>query len=238
MNKIINIIWCSIYCALFFINANTQQLGADFSISNFLVNVISVTLNKGFSYTLNNLFTTSHHITNSITPYIGSSTTGYTISSNTATHPTILLSILGIYTIKLDVLTYRNAHLCETAMATKGKTAFINVTSTPNTSATYNEITIPSINGTYTICTALTATVNEASTFQWYKDDNAILGANITTYIPTEAGIYQVITSLDTGYWVPTLASPSDKRLKKILYISVLTLLIVFKQLSTTILMM
>lgn len=233
-------IWCSICCALFLINANTQQLGADFSISNFLVNVISVTLNKGVSYTLNNLFTTSHHITNSITPYSGSSTTGYTISSNTATHPTILLYILGIYTIKLDVLTYRNspAYLCGTAMTTKGKTAFINVTSTPNTSATYNETTIPSINGTGTICTALTATVNEASTFQSYKDDNAILEANIATYIPTEAGIYQVITSLDTGYWVPTLASPSDKRLKKILSISVLTLLIVFKQLSTTILMM
>lgn len=41
MNKIINLIWCSICCALVFTNA--KQLGVDFSFSNFPQNATSVT---------------------------------------------------------------------------------------------------------------------------------------------------------------------------------------------------
>ncbi len=130
---------------------NAQQLGADFSISNFPESATNVTLNKGVSYTLNNLSTNLCEITNytwTIIPYSGGSTTGYTISSNTATHPTISFSVSGIYTVKLEVLTYRNspAYSCGTATATKIKTAFINVPySTPVTDFIANNSTASSI---------------------------------------------------------------------------------------------
>lgn len=192
---------------------NAQQLGADFSISNFPENATSVTLNKGVSYTLNNLSTNLCEITNytwTIIPNIGGSTTGYTISSNTATHPTISFSVSGIYTVKLEVYTYSNsiAWECGTATATKEKTAFINVPSTSGTS-NCSETAIPTITGSGLTCSVLTASANGATAFQWYKNSNAIVGATSATYTPTEAGIYHVTTTTENGYWIPTLASPT-----------------------------
>ena len=214
--------WCFLLCSFFLADANAQQLGADFSISNFPNNATSVTLNKGASYTLNNLSTNLCEITNytwTITPYSGGSTTGYTISSNTATNPIISFSVSGIYTVKLDVLTYRNspAYLCGTATANKTKTAFINVSSSPNTCS---EINIPTITGTGSTCSVLTASANVATAFQWYKDANAILGATSATYTPTEAGDYQVATTLEYGYWTPTLGVPSNQQLMDVFFIN------------------
>lgn len=227
MNKIINIktfwkSWFSVCCALFLTNVNAQQLGADFSISNFPDNATNVTLNKGVSYTLNNLSTNLCEITSytwTITPYRGGSTTGYTISSNTATHPTISFSISGIYTVKLDVITYRNSpsYDCGNASATTIKTAFINIPSSPSTCS---EINIPTITGTASTCSVLTASANGATAFQWYKDFNAILGATSATYTPTDAATYQVATTLEEGYWMPTLASPSNQQLIDVFFIN------------------
>lgn len=205
--------------------ANAQQLGADFSIANFPENATDVTLNKGVSYSFNNLSTNLCEITNytwTITPYRGGSSTGYTISSNTATHPTVSFSVSGIYTVKLEVLTYRNspAYSCGQATATKEKIGFINVTSTPNNFATCNETTIPTITGSGFTCSALTASANGATTFQWYKNSNAIVGATSATYTPTEAGIYHVTTTTENGYWIPTLASPNNQQLIDVFFIN------------------
>ncbi|WP_435353708.1 WD40/YVTN/BNR-like repeat-containing protein [Emticicia sp. SJ17W-69] len=216
--------WCLLICSFFLADANAQQLGADFSISNFPENATSVTLNKGTSYTLNNLSTNLCEITNytwTITPYRGGSTTGYTISSNTAINPTISFSVSGIYTVKLDVLTYPNspAYICGNASATTIKTAFINILSTPNANAC-TETSIPIISGSGFTCSMLTASANGATGFQWYKDFNAILGATSATYTPTDAATYQVATTLEEGYWMPTLASPSNQQLIDLFFIN------------------
>lgn len=66
----------------------------------------------------------------------------------------------------------------------------------------------PNITGNGCLGSTLTASAYGATGFQWYKDSNAILGATNTTFTPNEEGNYQVATTFDDGYWIPTANSP------------------------------
>lgn len=79
---------------------------------------------------------------------------------------------------------------------------------------------IPTITGSNCVGSTLTASAFGATAFQWYKDSNAILGATNATYIPTEPGNYQVATTFEDGYWIPTLASPSNQQLIDLFFIN------------------
>ncbi|WP_435353917.1 WD40/YVTN/BNR-like repeat-containing protein [Emticicia sp. SJ17W-69] len=77
----------------------------------------------------------------------------------------------------------------------------------------------PTISGVTCVGSTLTASGFGSASIQWLKDGVELTGATAATYIPTQAGVYQVATTSLNGAWT-SLTSPTNQSINGVYFVN------------------